>query len=105
VAGNALSVDAIQLDLSDVSALEDEARSVAFLEARAKAQQYAALADATLGAVLAVTEGSVRDQPAREARMATAFAASSMPVEAGQHTVTASVTVRWALSGAPEASG
>jgi uncharacterized protein YggE len=102
VAGNALSVDAIQLDLSDVSALEDEARSVAFLDAQAKAQQYAALADATLGSVLAVVEGSGRDQAMPVARMAMAASASSMPVEAGQHTVTASVTVTWALSGGPD---
>src|SRR6185503_5209647 len=36
LAGNSLSVDSIQLDLSDVSALQDEARSMAFLDARAK---------------------------------------------------------------------
>jgi len=99
VAGNALSVDSIQLDLSDVSALVDKARSGAFLDARAKAQQYAALSDATLGHVISVTEGSVRNGPMPGMRMAMAAAASPMPVEAGEQTVTASVTVTWALDG------
>ena len=49
VAGNSLSVDSIQLDLSDVSVLQEESRSAAFLDARAKAGQYAALSDARLG--------------------------------------------------------
>jgi uncharacterized protein YggE len=100
VAGNSLSVDSIQLDLSDVSALQDEARSAAFLDARAKAAQYAALSDATLGAVLAVVEGAVAGVPPQP-RMAMALAAardSSMPVEAGEQSVTASVTVTWAFA-------
>ena len=99
VAGNSLSVDSIQLDLSDVSALQDEARSAAFLDARAKAVQYAALSDATLGAVMSVVEGAVAGGPARPMmRMALATADSAMPVEAGEQTVTASVTVTWALA-------
>ena len=98
-AGNALSVDSIQLDLSDASGLQDEARSAAFLEARAKAQQYAALADSTLGDVLSVVEGSARSTPTPGPRMAMALASSPMPVEAGEQTVTASVTVTWAMDG------
>ena len=100
VAGNSLSVDSIQLDLSDVSALQDEARSAAFLDARAKAGQYAALSDAALGEVLSVVEGAVGGGPARPMmRMAMASADSAMPVEAGEQTVTAAVTVTWALDG------
>ena len=100
VAGNSLSVDSIQLDLSDVSALQDEARSAAFLDARAKAGQYAALSDAVLGEVLSVVEGAVGGGPARPMmRMAMASADSAMPVEAGEQTVTATVTVTWGLDG------
>ncbi len=97
-AGNTLSVDSIQLDLSDVSALADEARSGAFLDARGKAQQYAALSDATLGDVVSVVEGAARGGPAPGMRM-TMAAAPSMPVEAGEQSVTASVTVTWELDG------
>jgi len=103
VAGNALSVDSIQLDLSAASALHDEARSSAFVDARAKAQQYAALSDATLGAVLSVVEGSARGAPAPGPRLAMALASSPMPVEAGEQSVTASVTVTWALDGSRRA--
>ncbi len=100
MAGNSLSVDSIQLDLSDVSALQDEARSVAFLDARAKAGQYAALSDATLGPVLSVVEGSVAGGgPRPMMRMAMASADSAMPVEAGEQSVSATVTVTWALDG------
>ncbi|HEU4330442.1 MAG TPA: SIMPL domain-containing protein [Lapillicoccus sp.] len=99
VAGNSLSVDSIQLDLSDVSALQDEARSAAFLDARAKAAQYAALSDAPLGEVLSVVEGAVAGGPPRPMmRMAMASADSAMPVEAGEQSVTASVTVTWSLA-------
>ena len=104
VAGNALSVDSIQLDLSDVSGLQDEARSAAFLEARAKAQQYAALADATLGTVLSVVEGSTRNGAAPGPRMGAVMATSAMPVEAGAQTVTAAVTVTWSLDGSRHGS-
>lgn len=98
VAGNALSVDSIDLDLSDVSVLQDEARSGAFLDARSKAAQYAALSDALLGEVLAVVEGNVPSSPMPVGRMAMAgSAASAMPVQAGEQSVTASVTVTWAL--------
>ena len=100
VAGNSLSVDSIQLDLSDVSALQDEARSMAFLDARAKAGQYAALSDASLGEVLSVIEGAVAGGgPRPMMRMAMAAADSAMPVEAGEQTVTAAVTVTWVLDG------
>ncbi|MEP6650802.1 MAG: SIMPL domain-containing protein [Lapillicoccus sp.] len=100
VAGNSLTVDSIQLDLSDVSALQDEARSAAFLDARAKAGQYAALSDARLGDVLCVVEGAIAGVATRP-MMAMAMAArdSAMPVEAGEQTVAATVTVTWTLDG------
>lgn len=99
VAGNSLTVDSIQLDLSDVSSLQDEARSMAFLDARAKAGQYAALADASLGAVLSVVEGAVAGAGPRPMMRTAMAAAASMPVEAGEQSVTATVTVTWALDG------
>jgi uncharacterized protein len=98
-AGNSLAVDSIQLDLSDASALQDEARTAAFLDARAKAAQYAALSDATLGDVLTVVEGAVGPGSPRPMMRTMALAESSMPVEAGEQTVTASVTVTWQLDG------
>ena len=104
VAGNNLSVDSIQLDLSDISALQEKSRSAAFLDARAKAGQYAALSDARLGAVMSVVEGAVAGGgPQPLMRMAMAAADSAMPVEAGEQTITATVTVTWALDGSSTA--
>ena len=104
VAGNSLSVDSIQLDLSDVSVLQEESRSAAFLDARAKAGQYAALSDARLGEVMSVVEGAVAGgAPRPMMRMAMAAADSAMPVEAGEQTITATVTVTWALDGSTTA--
>jgi uncharacterized protein YggE len=101
VTGNSLSVDSIQLDLSDASALQEQARTAAFADARAKAVQYAALADAVLGPVESVVEGAVAggDLRAPKGRLMAA-AEPSMPVEAGEQTVTATVTVAWRLGGA-----
>lgn len=100
VAGNALSIDAISLEIADTAALEQEARDAAFAHARSKAEQYAALSGARLGLVLAVTEGGVaaRESRGRMKLDAVAMAGSaSMPVEAGEHTVTATVTVSFAM--------
>ena len=100
----ACRVDSIQLDLSDVSVLQEESRSAAFLDARAKAGQYAALSDARLGAVMSVVEGAVAGgAPRPMMRMAMAAADSAMPVEAGEQTITATVTVTWALDGSTTA--
>ncbi|HMT31827.1 MAG TPA: SIMPL domain-containing protein [Dermatophilaceae bacterium] len=99
-AGNSLVIDGISLDLSDRAPLEVTAREAAFAAAKAKAQQYAVLSGASLGRVLAVTEGAVGfgGGPMREVRYAMASADSGgMPVEAGEHTVTATVSVSWEL--------
>lgn len=97
-AGNALSVDSIQLDLSDTTPLEQAARDDAFAKAEAKAQQYAALSGARLGPVLAVVEGGSGSGSGPTPRMALMASASpSMPVQAGEQTVSATVTVTWSL--------
>lgn len=97
-AGNALSVDAISLDLADTGGLEVAARDAAFADARAKAEQYAALAGARLGDVLTVSEvGAAPSYPVAAGRGMTFVAQSAMPVEAGEHTLSASVAVSFGL--------
>lgn len=100
-AGNALVIDGIALDLADRKPLEQGARAAAFADAEAKARHYADLAGQSLGRVL-----SVVDQPApppgRPGPMPMAMArvaadSAGMPVEAGEHTVTVTVQVSWAL--------
>ncbi|MEO9151180.1 MAG: SIMPL domain-containing protein [Lapillicoccus sp.] len=100
-AGNALSIDSISLDLADRMPLQVHAREAAFADARAKAQQYAALVGGRLGPVLSISEGVVAGPPV--GRMMAAMAAdsrSSMPVEAGEHTVSVTIALSFALEDA-----
>lgn len=98
-AGAGLSIDGIGLELADPAPLEVRARAAAFADARAKAAQFADLAGSRLGAVLDVTEGAAAPvRPFPRGGMPRAMAASaSMPVEAGEYTVSATVTVAFAL--------
>lgn len=101
-AGNALVIDGITLELADQAPLAEQARAAAFADARAKAGQYAALAGAHLGRVLDVAEGGggfemPRPMYARRMMAGAADSAASMPVEAGEHAVTASVVATWEL--------
>lgn len=97
-AGDALGIDSVSLTVSDPGPLLDRAREGAFNDAQHRASQFAGLAGRSLGAVLAVRDRPVHAGP--EPRMFATAAADSggMPIAAGEHTVTASVTVRWALT-------
>ncbi|WP_161958548.1 SIMPL domain-containing protein [Ornithinimicrobium cavernae] len=95
-AGDALGIDGLTLSVADQADLHARAREAAFADARARAEQYAALAERTLGAVRGVRDVPDAEGPVpRPARAA--FAEASMPVEAGEHTVAARVTVSWEL--------
>ncbi len=97
--GNALLVDQVRLDVADRTDALARAREGAFAEARAKAEQYSALAGAELGAVLGVAESGAMPLFAPKAM---AFAArdmaGGMPVEGGELELSATVTVTWDLS-------
>ena len=101
-AGNALVIDGITLDLAERGPLAEHVREAAFDDAQDKAQQYAALAGARLGRVLAVVEGGGGPgfEPMagrRDAMMSMKASAGGMPVEAGEHSVGATVRVAWEL--------
>lgn len=97
--GNALLVDGVRLDVADRSQGMHQARDVAFGDARAKAEQYAALSGARLGVVLGVAEsGAVPMASPRMAFAARDVAAASMPVEGGDLELHAAVTVTWQLT-------
>ena len=96
--GNALLVDQVRLDVSDRSDGLRQARDAAFADARAKAEQYAALADSPLGAVLGVAEAG--SAPVGGGFKLAAMArdmAGGMPVEGGDLELATSVTVTWEL--------
>lgn len=100
-AGNALVIDGIALDLADRAPLEQAARAAAFAAASAKARHYAQLAGASLGRVVAVVEQPGfppgRPGPVPMAMASRAVESAGMPVEAGEHMVTVTVQVIWAL--------
>ncbi len=96
--GNAFLVDQVRLDVADRSDGLQQARDAAFAEAKAKAQQYAALSGLELGSVLGVAEGGVA--PVMIGKMALAsrdMAGAGMPIEGGDLDLSAIVTVTWEL--------
>lgn len=93
--GNALLVDQVALDVADRSEGLGRARDAAFADARAKAEQYAALAGSSLGAVAEVAESGAT--PMARPAMAMREMAMAMPVETGDQELSASVMVRWVL--------
>lgn len=97
-AGDAFGLDGVALEVADPAPVLVRARTAAFEDARTKAQQFAALAGRPLGAVLRVTEDLDRGLPSPGfATRAAMEVGGGMPVEAGESTLTASVTVRFGL--------
>lgn len=97
-AGDALGIDGLSLTVADPTDLQVRAREAAFQDARERAEQFAALAGRTLGTVRAISDAPVSHGPQPKMVRAAAFAAdAAMPIESGEHSVSASVTVVWEL--------
>jgi uncharacterized protein YggE len=97
-AGDAFGLDGVTLEVADPAPLLERARTAAFQDARAKAEQYAGLAGRPLGPVLRVVEEPDRGMPVpRFAAKAAMDVGGGMPVEAGESSVSATVTVRFGL--------
>ncbi|HET7397770.1 MAG TPA: SIMPL domain-containing protein [Intrasporangium sp.] len=97
--GNALLVDQVRLDVADRRPALAEARDAAYADARAKAEQYAALAGGALGDVLGVVEDGALPVSAVPFGVAR-DSAVGMPVETGELELGAAVTVTWDLTAA-----
>ncbi|TDE93982.1 DUF541 domain-containing protein [Occultella glacieicola] len=93
--GHIARIDSLTFAVSEPEQAQVRARAAAFADARHRAEQYASLAGRALGAVVQVVEGGANVTPMPKARMMAA-APASMPVEGGEQTVGASVTVHWA---------
>jgi uncharacterized protein YggE len=100
--GKDVTVDGLSLDLGSDSSLVNDARAAAYADAKAKATQYAALAQRTLGPVVSVSEHvNQAPSPVYDMRAAAAPAAGSdvpVPVQAGSQSVSVNVTIAWSLS-------
>jgi uncharacterized protein YggE len=98
-ASGANMMGGIQFSVSNADALLDEARKRAFADAERKAKLYAEAGGRKLGPMESVSEmgdGPVYRPMARMALMA-ADAAPPVPVEAGEETLSISLTVSWRL--------
>ncbi len=99
VESGANSVDGIRFEVSDPDEKLDEARQKAVEDARHKAEVFAKAAGADLGNIVSITETGIQMprplmMPAEGMMMAKSAA---VPVEAGEETISADVTIRWAL--------
>jgi len=96
-AGPVAQMNSLSFASSDASAALAAARDAAFDDAQAVATAYAARAGRSLGAVVAVVEQPNGEAPMPRMLKASADARGSLPVEPGQQSVSASVTVTWSF--------
>lgn len=95
--GNDVRLNGLQPDISDPSAAAEQARTLAWADALHNASHYAELAGRTLGKVLTIAESFERGNGPITMRAASFASSDSMPIEAGEKAVTASVTASWEL--------
>jgi len=100
VASGANSVDGISFTVSDSNEKLDAARKDAVADARRKADLYAAAAGVKLGRILAISEDSIATPRPYALRMekAMAMSAAPVPVEAGEETLSATVSITWEIA-------
>jgi uncharacterized protein YggE len=99
VDSGANAVDGIRFEVSDPGEKLDEARRLAVAAARHKAEVFAAAADVTLGAIVSISETGVQMPGPVMMRAEGLMMAKGgpVPVEAGEETIVANVTIRWSL--------
>lgn len=95
--GNNARLNNLQLAVEDPASLRERARAAAWEDAARSANQLAALANATLGSVVSVSEQPTAGGPAPLAGLQRVSAAESMPLEPGRCREEAAVTVCWEL--------
>lgn len=92
-------INGIQFGIDDPKSVLDEARKKAVADAKARAEIYAAAAGVSVGSVVQISETSavIPPQPMYRMRAMSAVAESSVPIQAGQQTVTSNVSVTFEL--------
>jgi len=94
--GDATRINSVNFSIDDKSQLVRDARTRAFDDAKARAQQYAQLSGLKLGNVISISESGAPTVPPTP--MPRPAMAEAVPVEPGQQTVGFSVTVIWELN-------
>lgn len=98
VESGANSVDGIRFEVSDPEDKLDEARKNAVAAARHKAEIFAEAAGVELGNIASIAETGVQmPRPLMMRAEGMMMASAPVPVEAGQETISANVTIRWTL--------
>ena len=96
VTSGANQMNGINFSIRDTDPLLLKARADAIADARLRAETYAKAAGVTLGAIQSISEGGV--EPPRPMYKVMAMRAdSSVPVAAGEESVTADVSVVWEI--------
>jgi uncharacterized protein YggE len=94
-AAGATDIGGVSFGLSEPSKLLDQARTLAFADAKRKAALYAQAAGLQLGRAISIDEDAA--PPPRAYRAAQAAAAGSVPIEPGEETLRVGVTVSFEL--------
>ncbi|WP_209016011.1 SIMPL domain-containing protein [Roseibium sp. RKSG952] len=98
VQSGANSVGGISFQISDPQDKLDEARKAAVDDAKARAELYAEAAGVELGRVLSISEGGTASpRPVFAAREMMMKADSPVPIEAGENTLSANVSIIWEI--------
>jgi uncharacterized protein YggE len=95
--GDDVRLNGLELGFVDEQAVMARARTAAWQDAVAAAEQFASLASARLGVVVSIAEHNDVPGPIPLARVERAAAIDAINVEAGQVNVGAGVTVVWQL--------
>ncbi|NVK34961.1 MAG: SIMPL domain-containing protein [Rhodobacteraceae bacterium] len=92
-------VGGISFQISDADEKRNEARKMAVADAKAKAELYAEALGFQLGRVRTITEGGAQGpRPYAKAAMGMVMAeAAPMPVEAGEQSISSTVSIVWEL--------
>ncbi|BBY05985.1 SIMPL domain-containing protein [Mycobacterium noviomagense] len=93
--GDATRINSVRYSIEDDSQLVRDARARAFDDAKNRAQQYAQLSELQLGEVISIWETSGAPTPTPMPRAP--MAATDVPLEPGQQTVSFTVTAVWEL--------
>jgi len=98
VRSGANEVGGISFQVSDADKKMDAARKAAVENARTKAALYAEAAGVSLGRVLSISEsGAIAPRPYAMRADKMMLAEAAVPIEAGQETLSANVTIVWEL--------
>ncbi|TWD79262.1 hypothetical protein FB561_0318 [Kribbella amoyensis] len=94
-AGNSLGLDYLQFDVADKTPLLEQARELAFAQARQKADQLATLAGQTIGSIAAVGETLNQVPMTTMAAKAVSSYSPELSITPGEQNVEVTLEVRW----------